>query len=95
MSIPDFPFVDMHGYDPYNHVGVQIRRHELFKKMQADMLRNKVLVMDTSQLDMLKELMPKPRFIGADFGAEPSRMVTHGLYGARVIHAPIFPTVDV
>lgn len=54
MSIPDFPFVDMHGYDPYNHVGVQIRRYEAFKAMQRDM-QNQVFVMSPPPFDILKQ----------------------------------------
>jgi len=79
MSIPDFFIRDEKGYDPYNHTGVQVER-ELFRRDmgEASKLKDKVLVMDRPNLDLLRkemltELAPKPRFM------------THGLMGMPVI----------
>lgn len=85
----DYLVPEDRGHDPYNYVGRRVRRHEAWQGTR-NMLKDKVLIMDRSvldifrnQQDVMRELAPKPRFLA------------HGLMGAQIITPNFtFPTTD-
>ena len=82
-SLMEGGLIDSSGYDPYNHVGKLIRRHENWAGLRASM-RDEVFVISSPMMDalqrdfmarpMLSDLV-KPRYLGADFG----------MFGAKVV----------
>ena len=68
------------GYDPYNHVGKVIRRHEAVQRMKAD-LSNKVFVMDKPMYqEFYKQILAEykhigPKYLGIDYGVRPETAI--------------------
>lgn len=70
---------DQYGYDPYNHVGCDMRP-------EIEPLRDKVFVMDPTMLRIFQQdVLDAYKPLGPRFDT---------LMGAKVITSSIFPTVD-